>query len=462
MKEEKKTKKRKGAIRVRLIDSITAILNTLCYGLIWYMYYVPRLYKPFFRKGNWFIIFLFFLLFVAFSRIYGSYRISVSRTAELIYGHFLAENFSNFFIYLIMLLINRRLLNPLPLIGTMIIEFIISFFWCKAAHKWYFRTFDKQRTAIIWNEREDLDKLINEYGLNNYFHVEKNISVRESLSEEHFGINDYDSVFLIDLNSHDRNSIMEYCVAEGISVYLTPRFGDTMMWGSKPTHLLHLPIVRVDGYDPSPEFLFLKRFFDVILSTLGIIILSPLMIGTAIAIKAHDNGPVFYRQFRETKDGRLFELIKFRSMRVDAEKDGVARLSTGENDDRVTSVGRVIRRTRIDELPQLFNILKGDMSIVGPRPERPEISKQYAENLPEWPLRLQCKCGLTGYAQVYGKYNTTPRDKLLMDLTYISKPSIVEDMKIIFATVKILFTKESTEGVKTGQMTAESSGQNVN
>ena len=235
-----------------------------------------------------------------------------------------------------------------------------------------------------------------------------------------------------------------------------PRIGDTMMWGAKPTHLFHLPIVQVHRFEPAPEFLFFKRFFDIVLSFIAVIILSPLMIGTAIAIKVHDGGPVFYRQVRETKDGKLFELIKFRSMRVDAEEDGVARLSTGEKDDRVTSVGRVIRKTRIDELPQLFNILKGDMSIVGPRPERPEISKQYTEHLPEWPLRLQCKCGLTGYAQVYGKYNTTPYDKLLMDLTYISKPSIVEDAKIIFATVKILFTKESTEGVATGQTTAES------
>ena len=179
------------------------------------------------------------------------------------------------------------------------------------------------------------------------------------------------------------------------------------------------------------------------------------MLIIALCIKLTDGGPVFYRQCRLTKDGRTFMVHKFRSMRTDAEKDGVARLSTGENDDRVTSVGRVLRKVRLDELPQLLDILKGDMSIVGPRPERPEIAAQYEKELPEFALRLQAKAGLTGYAQVYGKYNTTPYDKLQMDLMYIAHPSFMEDLRIIFATIKILFIPDSTEGVAVGQMTAE-------
>ena len=141
-------------------------------------------------------------------------------------------------------------------------------------------------------------------------------------------------------------------------------------------------------------------------------------------------------------------------MRVDAESDGVARLSAGDQDDRITPVGGVIRKVRIDELPQLFNILEGSMTIVGPRPERPEIAAQYEEKLPEFALRLQAKAGLTGMAQVYGKYNTTPYDKLKMDLMYIANSSILEDLQIMFATVKILFLPESTQGVEKGQTTA--------
>ena len=143
-----------------------------------------------------------------------------------------------------------------------------------------------------------------------------------------------------------------------------------------------------------------------------------------------------------------FKIIKFRSMRVDAEKDGVARLSTGDKDDRITPVGRIVRKCRLDELPQLINILKGEMSFVGPRPERPEIAKQYYEKMPDFALRLQVKAGLTGYAQVYGKYNTDPYEKLEFDLLYINNMGILTDLELLFATAGILFVGESTKGVE--------------
>ena len=237
---------------------------------------------------------------------------------------------------------------------------------------------------------------------------------------------------------------------------MIPRIGDVIMSGAQPMHMFHLPMLRVGRYMASPEYLFVKRAMDIVLSLIALVILSPIFLVTAIAIKATDGGPVFYQQIRLTKDGKQFGILKFRSMRVDAEKDGVARLSTGDKDDRITPVGHIIRKVRIDELPQLWNILMGDLSIVGPRPERPEIAAQYCEEMPEFALRLQAKAGLTGYAQVYGKYNTTPYDKLQMDLLYIAHPSLVEDLKIIFATVKILFMPESTEGVSEGQTTAMS------
>ena len=190
----------------------------------------------------------------------------------------------------------------------------------------------------------------------------------------------------------------------------------------------------------------------IVLSLLAIIVTSPFMAIAALAIWSYDRGPVLYKQVRLTKDGRTFEILKLRSMIVDAEKGG-ARLA-GEHDDRITPVGRIIRAIRFDELPQIFNILKGDMSIVGPRPERPEIAAQYEQEMPAFSLRLQVKAGLTGMAQVYGKYNTEPRDKLKMDLMYINDMSLMQDLKLIFATVRILFMKDSTEGVQQGQVTA--------
>ena len=263
------------------------------------------------------------------------------------------------------------------------------------------------------------------------------------------------TVFLSGIHSHDRNIILKYCVANNINVFMVPRIGDVIMSGAWHMHMFHLPMLRVGRYMASPEYLFVKRAMDIVLSLIALVITSPIFLVTAIAIKS-DGGPAFYKQVRLTKDGRPFEIMKFRSMRVDAEKDGVARLSTGDKDDRITPVGHIIRKCRIDELPQLINILKGDLSICGPRPERPEIAAQYCEEMPEFALRLQAKAGLTGYAQVYGKYNTTPYDKLQMDLMYIAHPSIIEDLKIMLATVKILFMPESTEGVSEGQTTAMS------
>jgi len=190
---------------------------------------------------------------------------------------------------------------------------------------------------------------------------------------------------------------------------------------------------------------------DIVVSVVALVVLSPIMLITAIAIKAYDKGPVFYTQTRITKDRKEFRMWKFRSMCVDAEKNGVPQLS-GAGDSRITPVGRIIRACRIDELPQLFNILAGDMTIVGPRPERPMSAEQYEREIPAFALRLQVKAGLTGYAQVYGRYNTEPYDKLQMDLMYINRMSFFEDLRLMFATVKILFMRESTQGYSEDQV----------
>ena len=231
-----------------------------------------------------------------------------------------------------------------------------------------------------------------------------------------------------------------------IKLFMLPRIADVMLRGTEQIHMLHLPILKAQRFKPSTEYLITKRLLDVFLSGIALLLLSPVFLVTAIAVRL-DGGPAIYRQKRLTKDGKVFEILKFRSMCVDAEKYSGAVLSAGEDDPRITKVGKIIRALRIDELPQLWNILVGDMSIVGPRPERPEIMEDILKELPEYSLRLQVKAGLTGYAQVYGKYNTTFYDKLLMDLMYISNPGILEDLTIMLATVRILTDKESTEGV---------------
>jgi lipopolysaccharide/colanic/teichoic acid biosynthesis glycosyltransferase len=321
------------------------------------------------------------------------------------------------------------------------------------AHKLYFLWFPARKTIIVYDVRRGMKDLIEEYGLAKKFDVQKTAPVDECLSDLSI-IDDMEVVFFSGIHSHDRNVILKYCLYKNKQVYMIPRIGDVIMDSAKQVHIFHLPMMRVQRYSPNPAYKIGKRLFDFISSFIALIILSPVFLITAIAIKATDGGPVFYKQQRLTTNGKKFYIHKFRSMRVDAEKDGVARLSTGVNDDRITPVGRFIRKCRIDELPQLIDILAGNLSVVGPRPERPEIAEEYMKEMPEFQLRLQAKAGLTGYAQVYGKYNTTPYDKLQMDLMYIAHPSFAEDIRICFATIKILFSSESTEGVEKGQTNA--------
>ena len=439
---------------LRLVKVLNAVLVTIPFGVCWYMAYAQNLAEPFFRKGNWLIIALFFVLYITYGRIYEAFRVSLSRISELIGSQLLALLISDGIIYAITWLLMKTFPPVLPLLGTFVVQLLLASLWCVTAHKWYFRTHKAKKTAVIYDMLEGLEQLISEYGLEAKFNVTSIAGITAALDNQLKILDGVDVVFLCGIHSRERNIILKQCVARGIQVYLIPRIGDVLMSSAERMHMFHLPMLRVKRYDPNPEYLFVKRAFDIIVSGLALLVFSPVMLVVGIAIKATDGGPTFYKQCRLTKDGKKFDVLKFRSMRVDAEKDGVARLSTGEKDDRITPIGRFIRKCRLDELPQLINIFKGEMTIVGPRPERPEIAAQYEKDLPEFALRLQAKAGLTGYAQVYGKYNTTPYDKLQMDLMYIANPSFAEDLKIMFATIKILFVPDSTEGVAQGQTTA--------
>lgn len=255
----------------------------------------------------------------------------------------------------------------------------------------------------------------------------------------------YDAVLVNDLPSHQKNKILKICFDLDKRVYFTPKISDILVKSSDDLNLFDTPLYFCRNRGIPAVQLMIKRICDVLLSLAALIILSPVLLITAAAIKLEDGGDVFFTQERCTLDGRVFRIYKFRSMIMNAEKDGRPH-PAGEKDDRITKVGHVIRACRVDELPQLLNILKGDMSIVGPRPERVEHVEMYSAEIPEFPFREKVKGGLTGYAQVYGRYNTTALDKLKLDLIYITNYSLLLDIQIIFETVKILFRKESTEG----------------
>lgn len=442
-------------IQQELLNRLDVLLVTGAFWLCWQHFYQNRIDHPFYYLGNLIMVFLFGLFYYSISHLYNGYSVPISRIYELVYSQTLAACLSDGLLYLMILLINRHYITFLPFLPTLVLQFFLIVGWTVAAHQWYFHQFPPKKTVVILGQGQNVDALVKQYGMDVHFDVQSVVPVEECLKDLPGTIGQAEVVFCCGLRSHTRNQVAKYCVAHKIGTYVIPRIGDVIMDSARKVHLFHLPMMAVQRYNPSPEYLILKRAYDIALSLVALVLFAPIMAVVAAAIKATDGGDIFYRQARLTKDGKIFQVLKFRSMRMDAEKDGVARLSTGENDPRVTKVGRFIRAVRFDELPQLLNILKGDMAIVGPRPERPAISAQYAQAMPEWNLRLQAKCGLTGYAQVYGQYNTTPYDKLLLDLMYIAKPSLFEDFKIIFATVKILFMKESTAGVAEGQVTAE-------
>lgn len=447
-----------GTVRYRVLLRIVKLVNVIMlaipFGVCWNLFYANNVVFSYYGERMWLIIALFAVLYITYGRIYDGFQISISRISEMVTSQTLAVMISDGIMFLVTWLLTKNFPVIFPMVVTLILQVVMSILWSWIAHQWYFSTFKARRTAVIYDMREGLDQLISEYGLEKKFHVCAIENVEDAMTRNLEILNDVEVVFLCGIHSHERNIILKRCIAQNIQVYLIPRIGDVLMSSAMRMHMFHLPILRVGRYNPNPEYLLVKRVIDIVISGLALLILSPVMAVVAIAIKATDGGPVFYKQCRLTKDGKQFNVLKFRSMRVDAEKDGIARLSSGENDDRITPVGRFIRKCRLDEVPQLFNILGGSMSLVGPRPERPEIASEYERDLPEFALRLQAKAGLTGYAQVYGKYNTTPYDKLQMDLMYIAHPSIIEDFKIMMATVKILFESESTEGVQKGQTTA--------
>ena len=433
------------SIAVRCVKLINLILMVIPFIVCWYVYYSQRLIIPYYSRGNWVVIALFTIMYFIYCKIFDGFLVSINRISEMVYSQMLAALISDAIMYIITWLLMRSFPNVLPMLILLVVQLAVSIIWCMAAHTWYFKVYPPQKSAIVYDAREGMERLIDEYGMDKKFKVLFEIKSDTCINDLSI-LNKVETVFLSGIHSHDRNIILKYCVSNGINVYVIPRVGDVIMSGARKMHMFHLPMLRVGRYNPNPEFLFIKRLFDIILSLIAIIILSPIMIVVAFLIKVTDKGPVLYKQCRLTKNGKQFMVLKFRSMRVDAEKDGVARLSSGDKDDRITPIGKFIRKVRFDELPQLFNILFGDMSIVGPRPERPEIAAQYEKELPEFNLRLQAKAGLTGYAQVYGKYNTTALDKLKMDLLYIVNYSILVDFQILFETVKIIFQKESTEG----------------
>jgi exopolysaccharide biosynthesis polyprenyl glycosylphosphotransferase len=374
------------------------------------------------------------------------------RVSDIILSQILAVILAMVVAYLEICLVANDYLSVKPLVLMTLAEIVFIVPWVIIVRKGYQYLYPPRQMLVVYGDYSPDDLIDKINTRRDKYNICASVSYRVGYTELYPLIKKYNAVVLCDLPAEARNQIMKYCYQESVRTYVTPKISDILFRGADDIHLFDTPLLLSRNQGLTIVDLFIKRAMDIVISLIGIVIGSPFMLLIALSIKLYDGGPVLYKQERLTKDAKPFMIYKFRSMSMDSEKKG-ARLAA-KGDDRVTPVGRVIRAIHFDELPQLFNILKGEMSVIGPRPEREEIADQYTEEIPEFVLRLKVKAGLTGYAQVYGKYNTTPYDKLKLDLTYIENYSVWMDIKILFLTFKILFVRENTEGVDENQTTA--------
>ncbi len=401
----------------------------------------------FYSKGNKLLVLIYAALLIVLITVYGGYRIRQYRTRELAFSFAIAIIIENTFIFFVMSLIARKILAVWPLVRMSIIQMVLAVAVYVLA-RILLPLLEPAIPTLFIRSEDDWDNEIPRKfdDRRTSYQVKDSFSASRPLEEIFQAMEAYPAVLIGDISHDTRQSLVSYCYRTGRRVLLTPGMTDVLVGSASPIIMGDCMLYDLNAQGKDLPYLTAKRTFDIIGSALGLIILSPLLLITALAVKIYDGGPIFYRQVRLTQGGRPFLLVKFRSMVVDAEKNTGAVLA-GKSDSRITPVGKLIRATRIDELPQLWNIFIGDMTFVGPRPERPEFYAKILREYPKFDFRLKVKAGLTGYAQLYGKYNTTFADKARLDIYYVQNASLLLDLKLLFYTIKIVFVKESTEGV---------------
>lgn len=447
------------AFKRLILLCISAVGLILQIGIYRYFYYEYFMYPikvrlPLWNRGHILLILIYATLLFLMNKMYGGMKIGYYRNAEVIFSQIFALLAVNVITYFQNSVMSLHLLPVSYSLAMTVLQALAAFIWTVIASYIYKNIFAPRRLLVVHGERPVDDILQKFASRKDKYTVERCMNISEGIGAVCAEATErYDAVVIWDIDVQTRNEIMKFCYGKNIRVYIMPHISDVILKGSDMLNLFDTPIFLTREYVLTMDQRFFKRIIDLVCAIILVVVASPIMLVTAIAVKLYDGGPVLYKQVRVTRGNKEFKIMKFRSMRVDAEKDGVARLAS-KNDSRITPIGKFIRKVRIDELPQLFNIIKGDMSFIGPRPERPEIIKQYVEEMPEFAYRTKVKAGLAGYAQVYGKYNTTPYDKLKLDLTYIENYSLWLDIKLMLLTLKILFSAESTEGVDSKQVTA--------
>ncbi len=434
----------------KAISCLITLAIVLIFYSFWTRHFNGMMDRDFLGKGNIMIALVYLVMTILFFRAFKAYKIGYFKVASTILSQVLALICINSIAMLQIILMVGKVATLQTILTQILMMTAIDILVCVILtlilNKIYTLMFPPYCMLEIYGEHEN--NLRGKMGMRaDKYILEASIHISEPMEKIQQKILKYDAILLNDIPSRIKNQLLKFCFSNSVRVYFTPKISDVIASGASDVDLFDSPLFLCKNSGLTLDQRFLKRAMDIFLSVIGLVLSCPFILVSAACIKAHDHGPVFFTQRRCSLDGKIFTMYKLRSMVVDAEVDGKSKPAT-DNDDRITPVGRFIRKTRIDELPQLVNVLRGDMSIVGPRPERVEHVEKYTAAIPEFSYRMKVKGGLTGYAQVYGKYNTSAYDKLKMDLKYIVNYSFLMDIQILFMTVKVIFMKESTEGFR--------------
>ena len=441
----KKNHKNKGLLKLALM-LVLILITAYLFFETWVYTYNEMLRQPYIMKGNYFLTLVYVVLYIIFLTIYEGFGIDQKKLSSIIYSLTLAIITTNILIYLVGIIPAAAIgFMPIwPLIFLTIKNLIVVFIWSMISKK-IFKSLYPPTPMLLISNQENENLAVEKFNeRKDIYNIVDSISIDRPYNEIKDKCDKFSNVVIGDIPSELRNDIIKHCFNNSINIYALPKLSDILMKYSEDLYSFDAPIYYSSNEGISMMNELIKRMFDIVFSLLVLIIFSPLFLLVSLLIKLEDGGNVFFIQERVTKDNKIFNIIKFRSMCMDADKFGVR--PTGVTDDRITKIGKLIRKTHFDEFPQFINVLIGDMSVVGPRPERKEHVELYTHDIKEFSFRLKVKAGITGLAQVYGRYNTTAYDKLKLDLIYIKNFKFIFDIEIILKTLQVVFLKEKSEG----------------
>ena len=431
--DKKKFEQYKKMMRFFTTMFVVAI-TTVVFILLWKENYNEGIVLPFYYKGYWLVGAFYIFFFIMFIYIYGGMSYGYLKKSNIIFSQELSLICANVLIYLETVLLSAKFVSILPMIEMTLIQGVVIAVYSFCMDKLFKKMFPPHKITVLYQEYDPSDMLRKVKARKDRYLIKDVVSVDREWNEIVEIIDRSEAIMIYDVHSELRNKIVKYCYEKDVRLYITPKISDVLIRSSENIHLFDSPLLLLRNNGLSFEEKLIKRLIDIIVSLVVIVVTSPFMLIIAIAIKAYDGGPVFFKQKRCTLNGKVFEIHKFRSMIVDAEKEGLS-VPASEKDPRITPVGNIIRATRLDELPQIFDILSGNMSLVGPRPERIEHVEKYTRDIPEFAYRLKVKGGLTGYAQAYGRNLLTWEEKFQKDTYYVDNVSFMLDVKIIVHTI---------------------------